>query len=144
DALRPALARAVKLKLLPFNPLDGFEPLEVDKAKRVRRAFTAAEETKLREALQARDDKKAEERERANGWRRKRHQDELPSLHGLYADALTPAVLTSLLTALRRAELFALEWPNVDFGEKVVCVEGKTAKSFQSREIPTNAECLSV
>jgi site-specific recombinase XerD len=144
EALRPALGRAVKLELLPANPLHGWERLEVDRNKRVRRALTAEEEGKLRKALEARDVKKAEERANGNAWRRARGVEELPSLAGHYADALTPAVLLSIETGLRRNECFALEWPNVDFGAKLVRVEGKTAKSFQTREIPMNAAALSV
>lgn len=145
DTLRPAIRRAVsKYKLLTVDPLAGLEKLEVDKNKRVRRALTAAEEARLRAALDARDVKKAEERASANRWRRARHVEELPSLAGLYSDALTPAVLTSLETGLRRSELFALEWPSIDFGEKLLRVEGRTAKTFQTREIPLNAAAVSV
>ncbi len=53
-------------------------------------------------------------------------------------------MLTSLETGLRRSELFALEWPCVDFGEKSLRVEGKTAKTFQTREIPLNSAAVSV
>ncbi len=145
EALRPALQRAVRpLKLITENPLADYERLEVDKSKRVRRAFTATEEAKLRAALAARDEKKAVERASANEWRRARHEDELPSLAGLYADVLTPAVLVSIETGLRRGELFALEWPSVDFAAKLVRVEGKTAKTFQTREIPLNADAIAV
>jgi site-specific recombinase XerD len=145
SALRAALKRAVKpLKLMRENPLAECESLEIDKNKRVRRALAAPEIEKLRAALAARDEKKAAERASANEWRRARNVEELPSLAGLYADALSPAVLVSLETGLRRNELFALEWPNVDFAEKIVRVEGKTAKSFQTREIPMSADALSV
>ncbi len=145
SALRAALTRAVRpLKLIAANPVAEYESLEEDRSKRVRRAFTAAEEQALRDALEARDAKKAKERASGNAWRRRRGVEELPSLAGHFADALTPAVIMSLETGLRRGEAFALEWPNVDFGAKLVRVEGRTAKTFQSREIPLHASALAV
>ena len=39
---------------------------------------------------------------------------------------------------MRRGELFALEWPSVDFTEKMLRVEGKTAKTYETRNIPLN------
>ena len=111
----------------------------------MRRAFTAAEEVKLAcRARGPRQEKGRRTRECERVAHERRDVEELPSLTGLYADALTPSVLVSLETGLRRGELFALEWPNVDFAEKLVRVEGKTAKSFQTREIPMNAASLSV
>lgn len=145
SALRAALQRAVRpLKLMTANPLAEYESLEEDRSKRVRRALTADEEANLRAALAKRDENKAAERASGNAWRRQRGVEEMPSLAGLYADVLTPAVLVSLETGLRRGELFALEWPNVDFAAKLLRVEGKTAKTFQTRELPLNAEVISV
>jgi hypothetical protein len=53
--------------------------------------------------------------DRRNGakWCAVRRYEPLPPI-GLYGDVLTPAVIVSLETGLRRGELFALEWPSVD------------------------------
>lgn len=143
-ALRAALARAVKLEIIASNPLRGMEKAEVDRHKRVVRALTAAEKEKLLAALKARDDKKREARASANRWREAREYELKPAI-GHYADVLTPAVIVSLETGLRRGELFALDWGHVDLKEKVLRVKGETAKTYETREIPLNTaavQCL--
>lgn len=136
-ALRTALARAVKLGILPSNPLQGVERAEVDRHKRSVRALTAKEKASLLEALEARDAEKRSKRASANDWRAARGQELLPAI-GKFADLLTPAVVTSLETGLRRGELLALEWPSIDFEEKSLQVRGATAKTFETREVPLN------
>ena len=54
-ALRAALGRAVKLEIIPKNPLSGIEELEVDKHKQVVGALTASEKERLIKALDDRD-----------------------------------------------------------------------------------------
>jgi integrase len=137
DALRASLSRAVKLNILPKNPLAGAERVEVDRHKRVVRALTAAEKTALIAALTRRDDKMREERRTANQWRETRGYEPMPPV-GRYADVLTPAVIVSLETGLRRGELFGLEWPAVDLDEKTLRVSGATAKTYETRDIPLN------
>jgi integrase len=100
--------------------------------------LTAAEKAKLVAALEARDTKKRAERASGNEWRAARGQQLLPQITG-FADALTPAVITSLETGLRRNECLSLEWPAVDFAEKTMRVEGATAKTYETRELPLNA-----
>jgi integrase len=143
-ALRAALSRAVKLEIISVNPLRGIERAEVDRHKRVVRALTAAEKKKLLAALTARDTKKRAARTSGNEWRRQRSRELLPTI-GLYADVLSPAVIVSLETGLRRGELLALEWPAVALKEKTLRVQGATTKSYETREIPLNSaavECL--
>ena len=145
DDLRKALKRAVEpLKLLDANPIDGFERPKYDKAKRVLRALTADEEQALREALAARDEKAAVDRASGNAWRRERKRDELPSLAGRYCDVLTPAVLTSIETGVRRGELFALTWTDVDLAGKTLHVEGEGTKSYQTRGVELNGPAVAV
>ncbi|MDA0992207.1 MAG: hypothetical protein O3A13_01090, partial [Proteobacteria bacterium] len=131
-ALRAALTRAVKLELINKNPITDFDASEVDRHKQTVRALTADEKAKLIEALRARDAKKRQERVSSNEWRAERSYQFKPQI-GRFADVLTPAVIVSLETGLRRGELFALEWPSVDFTEKMLHVEGKTAKTYETR-----------
>lgn len=136
SALHAALNRAVKLfKLLEANPLAGIELAQVDRHRRVVRALTADERDRLLAALRARDDDKRAARARANEWRRARDYELWPTL-SQFADALTPAVVTSLETGLRRAELLALRWQYVDLKHRTLRVEGATAKTFETRDVP--------
>jgi len=147
-SLRAALSRAEKLltvkkKGFTFeNPLADVELLQVDKNREPVRALTAEEKGDLITALTARDDDKRAGRHRGNRWRVERRIAEMPGI-GKFADVLTPAVIVSLETGLRRGELFALQWPSVDFRGKSLRVEGETAKSYETREIPLNKVALS-
>ena len=142
-ALRACLSRAVRFRLIPDNPLAGLEQLEVDPHRRVVRAFTATDKAQVLVALDNRDAKKRQQRASANQWREDRGRRTLPPV-GKFADVLTPAVIVSLETGLRRNELFSLEWPSIDLDGKTLRVEGKTAKTFQTRTIPLNQVAVRV
>lgn len=137
SALRAALERAAKLKIITKNPLEGVEKPETDRHRRVVRALTSDERERLITALSARDDEKREGRARANVWREERGYDLMPTI-GRFADVLTPAVIVSLETGLRRSELFSVQWPFVDFEHRELRVEGATAKTYETRDVPLN------
>ena len=141
-ALSGVLTRAVRLKKLPENVVRQLEGLKIDRTPKVRYLDTA-EEKRLRDALRERDAEMQEARESANRWRKDRKQESLPPLPH-FGDHLTPAVLISINTGMRRGELLALRWANVDMKEKQITVEGSTAKSQQTRHIPLNDEALDV
>jgi integrase len=136
-ALRAALARSVRLRILNENPLAGVEMMEVDRNKQSVRALSAEEKTRLVTALMDRDDTKRAGRVSVNQWRKERGYDLKPTI-GQYCDVLTPAVITSLETGLRRGELFALEWTSVDFESKTLRVEGNNSKTYETRDMPLN------
>lgn len=142
NTLKAALRLAVRWKLLSTYPLGDVKNTKVDTAGRVR-FLSPDEETRLRDALTARDDARRAERERSNVWRRERGYALWPAL-GTYTDHLTPIVLLALNTGLRRGELFNLTWADVDLARALVTVEGAGAKSGQSRHIPLNTEALDV
>jgi len=143
-ALRAALGKAVEWGYLPSHPLESFKPLKTDKRKKTQRALTTDEEKRLIQALNAREEKKRTERESANEWRRRRRKTEYRSLDGRYVDHLTPAVLLSLNTGLRRGELFALTWKDVDLDRGILTVRGETAKSGHTRRIELNKTALAI
>jgi integrase len=140
--LSGVLTRAVKLGKLADNPVRRVERPRMDRTPKVRYLDTA-EEKRLRQALRERDEEMREARESANRWRKARKQDPLPLLPH-YGDHLTPAVLLSVNTGMRRGELLALRWTSIDMKGKQLTVEGSTAKSQQTRHIPLNAEALEV
>ncbi|HXG86932.1 MAG TPA: site-specific integrase [Vicinamibacterales bacterium] len=145
NTLRGALSRVVgrgEGKFLTAHPLDGVKPMKTDRSGTVR-YLTPAEETRLRHALTARDDKRRAERERANTWRRERGYAEWPA-YGTYTDHLTPLVVLALNTGLRRGELFTLRWADIDVSRAVVTVRGADAKSGQTRHVALNSEALTV
>jgi integrase len=80
-----------------------------------------------------------EARESANAWRQERKKEVLPSLTH-FGDHLTPAILLSMNTGLRRRELLALRWDCIDFNRWTLTVEGGTAKNRQTRHVLLNAE----
>jgi integrase len=45
---------------------------------------------------------------------------------------------------MRRGELFAMRWPDVDLTRAIVTVRGGDAKSGQTRHIPLNTEAVAV
>lgn len=142
DSLASVLTRAVKLGKLPENVVRRVERPKIDRNPKVRYLDTA-EEKRLRDALSERDGEMRAGRESANKWRRARKQDPLPALP-YYGDHLTPAVLISINTGVRRGELLALKWSTIDMRGKQLTVEGSTAKNVQTRHIPLNAEALEV
>lgn len=101
------------------------------------RALTAAEKAALLNALKARDDRKRKGRANANKWRQERRYELMPPI-GRFADVLTPAVIVSLETGLRRGELFMLDWTRVDLHGRTIRVEGETSKTYETRMIPLN------
>jgi integrase len=68
----------------------------------------------------------------------------LPSLEGVYADVLRPAVELSLETGMRKGECFELTWKMVDLKNRVIRLPGEVTKSFLSREIPLNSRALAM
>jgi integrase len=138
--LSSVLSRAVRLGKLPDNPIRRVEKPRIDRRPKIR-FLDEQEESRLREALHARDAEMRVARESANGWRQERKKTLLPSLPH-FGDHLTPAVLLSVNTGLRRGELLALRWESIDFSRQILTVEGGTAKSRQTRHVPLNDEAI--
>ena len=136
--LSGAFTRAVRLGKLADNPVRRVERPRIDRTPKVR-YLDPAEETRLRSALSKRDLEMRKARQSANRWRKDRKETRLPPLPH-FGDHLTPAVLVSMNTGLRRGELLALRWGSVDLKHKQITIEGHTAKSQQTRHVPLNEE----
>jgi integrase len=144
DDLKSSLTKAAVWGLIEANPIAGVKRSKVD-AARSARFLSADEEAQLRRALDGREDRIRRQRDSANAWRAERQYELLPDLRaGAFADYLKPLVLVSLHTGMRRGELFALTWQNVDMAAGRITVQGATAKSGTTRHLPLNSEALAV
>ena len=94
-------------------------------------------------ALQERDEIMKSMRAASNSRRQKRREPLLPPLNR-FGDHLTAAVLLTMNTGLRRGELLKLRWASVDFNRRLLTVEGRNAKSRQTRHVPLNDEATSL
>lgn len=142
--LRSVLSKAVVWHVIDQHPLQDLRPLKVDNHGSIR-YLSEDEEAQLWETLLVRDLRIKTARDSGNVWRRQRGYPEMPTMDGqAYGDHLTPMVLLSLNTGLRRGELFSLRWEDVSFPMKTLTVRGETAKSGQTRHIPLNREALNV
>jgi integrase len=116
--LSSVLRRAIRLGKLTDNPVRRVEKPRIDRRPKVR-FFSEDEESQLRAALKARDAEMRAARESANVWGQEREYELLPRrLH--FGDHLTPAVLLSMNTGLRRGELLALRWESIDFSRRIL------------------------
>lgn len=80
------------------------------------RYFDLDEEARLKNILLQRDEDLKKAREQGNEWKKERSYELLPDLrHFEYGDHMTPMILLSLNTGLRRGEVFSLQWSDVNF-----------------------------
>jgi integrase len=142
DNLKSALNRAVEWNHLDANPLATVKRTKADRAATVR-YLSPDEERALLAALSARDVRLQAERESANQWRTERGYPLLPALFD-FGDHLTPLVVLSLHTGLRRGEAFSLDWHDVDLDRAMLTVRGEKAKSGATRHVPLNATAVDV
>lgn len=141
-ALSSVLRRAVKAGELSENPVRRVDRPRIDRRGKVR-FLDDAEESRLRIALQSRDELMKKSRAAANLRHLKRAEPLLPAL-AHFGDHLTPAVLLSINTGLRRGELLNLRWSLTDFDRRLLTVDGCNAKSHQTRHVPLNDEAMIV
>lgn len=136
NALRGALSRAVDWGILEIHPLAKFKALKVDTGTKAR-YLSEDEERRLFKALKERDEEIKAARARGNQFRRERGYELMTDLYQFaYADRMTPMVILSLKTGMRRGELFDLHWDDIDFNSHILTIRGEIAKSSKTRHIP--------
>jgi integrase len=142
--LKIALNKAVSWGLLQKNPLASVKPTKVDNRSIVR-YLSDEEDVRLRDALDAREEKHRKQRNSFNQWRTERGYEPFPeySDNGC-VDHLKPLVLLALNTGLRRGELFNLKWADISFDRNILTVQGKTAKSGKTRHVPLADEASEI
>jgi integrase len=140
DTLRAALTKAIEWRLLKTHPMATVKRSKVDSESKIR-YLSKDEDKRLREALDAREEKRRIERQKFNEWRKIRGYKEFPSF-GAFTDHLKPIVLLALNTGMRRGELFNLKWTDVNTVGRILTIEGATSKSGKTRHIPLNDEAF--
>ena len=139
---RASLSKAEEWELIDVHPLRKMKPLKTPENTRVR-YLRPDEETRLRQALDEREERKRAERRSANAWRNERGYQLYPDPKDLaFMDHLKPMILLSMNTGMRKGEVFKLTWSNVDFKMKQLTVAAPTAKNGKVRHIPLNSEAL--
>lgn len=144
NCLRGVLTKALEWEVLEEHPLKKLKSLAVASTPNVR-FLNDVEDQSLIDALEKRDEELKATRDRGNKHRAERASPLLPDLRQhIYADRMTPMVLLSLKTGMRRGELFDLEWHHVNFEQKVITIAAETAKTSKSRYIPLSPIAMMV
>ncbi len=144
NALRGVLTKAVEWEVIDEHPLKKLKALHVDSAAKIR-YLNSEEETRLLQALADRDQELKDARARGNEHRRIRGYELMPDLSVLtYPDHMTPMVILSLKTGIRRGEAFDLTWDNVNLDQKIITIIGEIAKSKRTRHIPLSPTAFKV
>lgn len=140
--LKAALSKAVEWELISDHPLKKLKQFKVDSLGKIRFLYQD-EEDRLLQALELREEELKQRRDNGNQWKKDRGRDCLIDLRQfVYADYMTPMVLISLNTGLRRGELFSLEWSDINFEGAILTIKGSRAKSGKTRHVPLNATVL--
>ncbi|WP_133139689.1 site-specific integrase [Legionella genomosp. 1] len=142
--LKSVITKATEWGFLKENILRNLKQFKVDRSPKVR-YLSVEEETRLRQALQERENHLRQKRESGNQWRKIRGYALYSELEeGAFCDYLMPMVLLSVNTGLRRGELFNLTWDMIDLSAKSIFIDGGITKNRSSRFIPLNDEAYSI
>lgn len=142
-ALRGLFTSAVDAEILAVHPMRAVKMLQEPSC--VVRWLTRDEADRFYKAMIARENRIRAARKRTNQHRACRGLPMLPDLRKAeFADSLRPAALVSLMTGLRKGELFNLRWTDIDFAQRIVTVRDEHAKSGKLRHIPMNAALYAV
>lgn len=139
--LKAALNKAVAWGDISANPLKDYTAGKPPESRT--RSLSPDEEHRLFAALDAREERLRAKRDDYNAAARHVGIPEEPDLRSaVFADALKPAVILSLLTGLRKGELLKLEWRDIDFPNRLLTVRAENAKSGKARHVPLNPDAL--
>ncbi|MEX3839858.1 tyrosine-type recombinase/integrase [Paraburkholderia sp. BR10882] len=140
-ALQGLLRVATDAELIADNPARKVK--RNGKADVVVRYLSTDERERLYAAMEAREEANRDARQRTIAHRRMRRLKPPPSLrHVRYTDYLQPLVVTALNSGMRKGELLALQWDDIDLEMRTIHVRRDVAKSDKRRDIPVSDELL--
>ncbi|MDC5841873.1 site-specific integrase [Vibrio europaeus] len=143
NRLKAAFNRAVEWGWIESHNLNKVK-LVREENTRVR-YLSETEERTLMRSLRNRDEQIRAQRRSGNRHRKERNQRLYPTFDNVrFVDYLEPLVITAINTGLRRGELLALKWDDVDFEQQYLSVRAQNAKAKKSRNIPLNDTVLEV
>ncbi|MDC5704581.1 site-specific integrase [Vibrio europaeus] len=143
NRLKSAFNRAVEWEWIESHNLKKVK-LVREENTRVR-YLSETEERTLMRSLRNRDEQIRAQRRSGNRHRQERSQRLYPTFDNVrFVDYLEPLVITAINTGLRRGELLALKWDDVDFEQQYLSVRAQNAKAKKSRNIPLNDTVLEV
>lgn len=137
NTLKGVYSKALEWGDIAINPLAAVKTS--GESDPINRYLSKEEEAALLAALDEREEELREHRRTANQWRRQRNYELLPDLDQFeFADYLKPAVLLARNTGMRRGEMLALRWSDIDLKYRFIFVRSETAKGAKHRKIPLN------
>lgn len=143
NRLKAAFNRAVEWEWIESHNLNKVK-LVREENTRVR-YLSEMEERTLMRALRNRDEQIRAQRRSGNRHRQERNQHLYPTFDNVrFVDYLEPLVITAINTGLRRGELLALKWCDIDFEQQYLSVRAQNAKAKKSRNVPLNDTVLEV
>lgn len=133
--LRSAITKAVEWGFIKEHGLSGLKILKYDDTRI--RFLSEDEKSRLFEALNKRDQKLKEQRQRANQWREQRGYECYPEMKDdEFAAHLMPMVILALNTGVRRGELLRLKRTHINLEKATLFVE--KSKNYLARYVPLN------
>ncbi len=141
-SLRSVLSHAKEDGLIDIHPLTGLKPLNVPDNKIIR-YLSPDEEKRLLTALHGREQRIREDRVSGNQWRKERGYELFYEFEPHeFVDHIKPMVILSLLTGIRRGELFSIQWSDIDFNNRMLTVRAENAKNSRVRHINLHSTAL--
>ena len=138
-ALNAVLNWGVSQGHFESNPLSRLKRLQERDSNKKTRFLTDDERARLLAAMDEREAQLRAGRENHNEWLSARSKELYPTLDNGFADYLKPLVLIAMNTGIRKGDLLALKWGDIDFGTKIISfVPGKTDSSGEMQHIPMN------
>lgn len=154
--LKVVLNHAVRNQVIPGHQVGQYRVtggLAEGEGEAKVRYLSNTEETRLRAALDAREEQIRAKRASANKWRAARGYSLMPEIGPYeFADHIKPLVLIALNTGLRRGDLLGLKWEHVDLGrkqirkiiEKTSHARRKAGKKLEPAVLPLSVEAQTV